>query len=168
VADRWGLALVTLLIAACIAVLLVSTARAQELEAPDLPELVVEACPGAADLHQLELDDGGPGFWFPRETSRCMLGRIRVLAEAVPYIRQLETRIAETDARDALQVRRVGLAEEEALAAVGALGGALARAGRAEDALEAWFRHPAFWVGVGVVLVVLIEIVAVWALHQVD
>ena len=166
VADRWGLVVALALAALAALVLLSSVARAQDDERPEIPELSLPACPGAAQLRAYELD-GARGMWFPRSTSECVLGRLTQLGEIVPYVGLLEERLVLDDERNALQTRRVSLADEEAQAAGDALEAALRRAREAEEALDAWWRHPALWFAVGVVAAIALEVAAVVAFQAV-
>lgn len=130
-------------------------------EPPELPELQLASCP---ELAAIESRDGG--VWFPRATSECMLQRLNQLREAVPYIRMLEQRSRLTNERDALQVRRVALAEEQTQVATEALEEAVERARSAEESRDAWYRHPALWFSIGVVITIALEVAAVVAFAE--
>lgn len=133
------------------------------LLAPMLPELVLEPCPGAD-----EVGVEGDAVMFQRDTAECMLMRLELLAELAPYVRLLENRMNLVNDRDALQLRRVDLAEAEARSASGALDEAMTRAIVAEEERDAWYRSPILWVSVGVVITVALEAVAVLILREVS
>jgi len=96
-----------------------------------------------------------------------MGARLVALPLYAERVRLLEQRLELSDERDALQVRRVRLAGEEAQAASEALEAAVRSRRRAEEALDAWWRHPALWFIVGAVVVVGLEVLAVWAFSEV-
>jgi hypothetical protein len=129
----------------------------EALEAPCVPEL-------EANRRALLEHDGAAGIWFHADLARCMLERLALLPAYARHVRLLEERIGLSDERDALRAREVALAEAEADTARAALEEAVAARRRAEEERDAWWRHPALWAGVGVVVVVLLEIVTVYAL----
>lgn len=152
--------------ATSLAVLLwASSAPAQDLpppeavEAPCAPEL---EAPRRATLPHA----GATGVWFHADLARCLLGRLELLPAYARHVRLLEERATLADRRDALRVREIELAEEEAREAVTALEAAVRRAREAEADRDAWYRHPALWAGIGAVLVVALEVVAVYLLSS--
>ena len=152
------------LVLAFASVLLV--ARAAFGQAPELPELVLAPCPAVEHLHALDAD-GVPGMWFPRETARCMLGRLAQLQDAVPYFRLLEQRLELGDGRDTLQNRRVEFAVAQARVASDALAVAVRHVREAERAKDAWHRSPFLWMAVGAVLAAGVFALTAYALDSV-
>lgn len=148
------------------ALLWAAPGAAQSLPPPE----TVEA-PCAPDLEaprRAQLAHGGiPGLWFHGDLARCMLGRLELLPAYARHVRLLEERAALAEQRDALRAREVELAEQEAAAAVSALEAAVRRAREAEAERDAWWRHPALWAAVGAVVVVALEVVAVYLLSSI-
>lgn len=136
-----------------------SGALAQELEpcAPDITE----------NRRAVREHNGSPGIWFHIEVARCMLTRLTETALYMRRISMLEERLQLSDERLELQQRVTSLAEQEAEQVSGALDAAIGRAREAEESRDAWYRHPALWAAVGVVLTVAVEAVAIWALNRV-
>lgn len=144
------------------------TAVAQDSELPQLN--LEEPCAPEVTEHRrgVAVLEDVPALWFHREVARCLLDRLRVLPLYVDRVRLLEQRLTLADERDALRARQVALAEEGEQEAVNALEAAVRGRREAEEALDAWYRHPAFWFVSGVVVTVALEIVAVWAFHQLN
>jgi hypothetical protein len=97
-----------------------------------------------------------------------MLGRLAALPEYAGRVRLLEGRLTLRDEGLALRDRQVALAEQEAETATGALEAAVRGRREAEEALDAWYRSPILWVVVGVVVTIALEVVAIWAISEVD
>lgn len=122
--------------------LLTSSAAGQECDQPELPgerRAVVEY-------------QGAPGFWFRRDVALSMLCELRVLE-------QLRTRVSLLEARLQLrddQVERWGamyeLAVQGETRALAVVEAAQQEAARAQDRVDAWYRHPALWVVAGILL----------------
>lgn len=161
VADRWGLFVVTTLVAMLVAMLFVSVTRAQDR--PDIPALDLPACPGLAGI-----DANGAAVTFPRETADCMLARVRLVRQLVPYVVLLEQRIERDDRRLELRDEEIQLAERQSDVATSNLDTAITRANDADDRLNAWYRHPVFLMGMGALVVVALEIVAIVIFKEVS
>lgn len=131
---------------------------------PELPD-PTERCPGAAEVTTLQRD-GADGYWFPDETGRCALSRLQMLPRYWQRVQLLQQRLEVSDERTALLRRQVQLAQEEAETAAGALAAAERQAReRAEEAnTERNLRW--LWFGLGVVVVVAVEALALWALSE--
>ena len=110
--------------------------------------------------------DGDAGIWFHVDVARCILGELAAAPEYRARVSLLEQRLELSVERDALQLRRVATAEEEAAAASGALESAERRAREAEESRDAWYRHPALWAAIGAVLVAIVGVGAIWALKS--
>jgi len=147
---------------------LVLPARAGAQELPP-PEAVEAPCvPELEANRRATIEHGGAvGLWFHADLARCMLGRLELLPAYARHVRLLEERIALAGERDLLREHEVELATSEADSARAALEAAVRRAREAEADRDAWWRHPALWAGVGVVLVIVLEVVAAWALGAV-
>ena len=96
--------------------------------------------------------DGVPGMWFPMPVARLILCEARELR-----VRRQEVRLLDEAA--GVWALRVRLLEEQADLAVQArneLGdvveAAERRAREAAESADAWYRHPALWFAVGVVV----------------
>lgn len=147
-------------------VLMPTLATAQDLPAPE--QLESQCAPELDEGRRAALVHGGaPGLWFADPVARCMLARYALLPAFARHVRLLEQRIQLSDERDALRTREVALAAEEAQLARDALEAALHRAREAEEARDAWYRHPALWTVVGVVLAGALVTVAAYALGAV-
>lgn len=131
----------------------------ESVEAPCAPEL---EAPRRASVAHL----GAQGLWFHADLARCMLGRLELLPAYARHVRLLEERAALAEQRDALRAREVSLAAEEAQAAVLALEAAVRRAREAEADRDAWYRHPALWVVIGVAVTIALEVALVYILDS--
>lgn len=146
--------------------LLSSQVTAQE-SAPELPPLSVAPCPQADLIRPLELEEGLPGQWLPRETAICMANRLLTFSETVVYVGLLETRLETSDERIEALEHTKDLAVEEAEIAREGLEAALRRAERAERELGAWHRARALWAAVGAVVTIGLTAIAAWVLKEV-
>lgn len=169
VGDRAGLVVILVLVGAVALLLGVNMARAQDAPArPEgLPELTLAPCPALSGIRPLEAG-GEAGTWFPRAAGECMLGRLRLLPPLLRYVDLLEARISLSDERDALRDREVALAVEQAEEAEDQLFLAIRRAREAEESRDAWYRSPVLWASVGAVVVVVVEVVAIYAFSRLD
>ena len=144
-------------------------ARAQD-EEPELPsaaELSTQCAPEVQTSRRAELThEGVDGFWFQGDVTRCLLRRYSTLLGFARRVELLEDRLALQGDRDVLTARQVALAVQEAEAATGALEAAVRRAREAEEARDAWYRAPLLWFAVGGVVVVVLEVVAIWAFSE--
>jgi hypothetical protein len=151
-------------------VLLIPTPAAAQDE-PELPppDLLEAPCAPDVDANRRALleHDAEPGIWFHADVARCMAERLALLPAYARHVRLLEERVALSDERDALRAREVQLAADEAAAAREALEAAVRRAREAEADRDAWWRHPALWFAVGVVVTVALEVAAIYALDAI-
>jgi hypothetical protein len=146
---------------------LASPVLAQDL--PDVPDADMPCAPDVTGLRRAAVaHEGVPGLWFEREVARCMLGRVSILPLYVSRVGLLDQRLSLRNERDALQERLVALAEEGEQEAVGALEAAERGRREAVEELDAWYRHPALWVTIGGVVVVVLEVVAIWVFSELD
>ena len=160
--DRWGLRIALFLAGATMLLLLSNIVRAQDEERPELPELTLTPCPDLAGI-----DVSGDAATFPRTTTDCMLGRLRLLPPILRYVRLLEERLRLDDQRIALRDREVALAVEQAELATANLETAFRRAREAEEARDVWYRSPFLWLAVGVVLTVGLLVAGAYALSSI-
>lgn len=155
----WGTSLLLTL------ALLGGGARAAAQEA--LPD-VSEPCVPEVTEHRREVlaHNGVPGIWFRLEVAQCMLGRLAALPLYAERVTLLEERLSIGDHRTELLRRQVELAEQEAEEATGALETAeqRAREGQEEAQTERDLRW--LWFGVGVVVIVALEALALWAFSE--
>lgn len=160
------LALAFLVLAA--ALMVASSAHCQDatgrepVELPGIEAMHLPACPSMDDRRMV---DGG--WWFARPTVECFFLRGRQLEAALPLIHMQRERLRLDDERIALRDRALELSHREAEVAEQHLEAALQRAREAEEAADAWFRHPALWFAVGVVVTVVLEVAAVAVLNEV-
>ena len=154
--DTWILFLLVALIwvAQCFPV------RAQTLDEPCAPQVTQNR------RTSLEVN-GDAGFWFHTDVARCMLQRLTLLPQLNERVNLQEQRFSLVDERLSIEQERVTLAVQEAERATGALTAAVRGRREAQEALDAWYRAPALWVAVGVVLAVVLEVVAVYAINTV-
>lgn len=142
-----------------------SAVRAQDLqfvtEAPCAPEVV-------ENRRAVIEHNGEAGIWFHLEVARCMAFRLSLLPEYEAQLRLLDDRLTLSTERDELQERQLEIAVEEAETARDVLETAVRDARRARKERDAWFRHPALWVGAGVTITIILEITAVMVLAQVQ
>lgn len=157
----------TLLLASASSLFLcVATAHAQDDES--LPDLQVQCAPELVENRRATLEhEGDAGVWFHAEVARCMLGQLTALPLYAERVRLLEQRLTLSDERHVLMLRQVALAEEGEQAAVSAL--EAAERGRRQAVEEASFERALRWVwfGVGVVVVVAVEALAIWIFNEV-
>ena len=138
-------------------------------QAQELPDLELPCAPDVIELRRAAIShEGQPGLWWHREVARCMAGRLMALPQYVERIRLLETQLTIAGEREGLVHRQALLAEQEAAAAVGALEAAVRGRREAEEDLNAWYRSPILWVVVGAAVVIILEVVAVWAFGKLD
>lgn len=145
--------------------LLPAAAQAQDDE---LPVIERECAPDVENRRALLDHDGDSGIWFNMEVARCMLGQLTALPLYAERVRLLEQRLTLSDERHGLMVRQVELAEEGEAHAVGAL--EAAERGKREAEEEARFERTLRWVwfGVGVVVIVGLEALAIWIFSEVS
>jgi hypothetical protein len=143
-------------------------------ESPDedtfvLPDIEAPCAPEVTENRRAVVVHGeDSGIWFHSDVARCLLGRLRLLPLLTQRVRLLDQRLTLSDERDALRTRQVALAGEEARIASDALEAAVRGRREAEEARDAWYRHPALWFTVGVVATVVLQVVAIWALSELD
>jgi hypothetical protein len=161
-ADFWACVIASLLAFAAAALLSRACAvHAQDVERPELPELTLAPCPDLAGI-----DAEGAAVTFPRTTADCMLARLRLLPPTIRYVSLLEERLRADDQRIELRDRELALAVEQAEVATTSLETALRRMGEAEEDAQQERDLRWLWVGGAIVVVVVLEIVAVWAFSQ--
>lgn len=148
---------------ACSLLILLAAAPAYAQEEPCAPE-VTEDAPRRLVL---EAPTGAQGVWFHLEVARCLLGRVAALSASERQLGLLEDRLRLSDERDALRAREAALATQEAEAASEALEAAVRGRREAEEALDAWHRHPALWFAVGVVVSVALGAVGIYGLSAI-
>ncbi len=133
-----------------------------------LPDVAGLCAPEITENRRAALThEGQPGLWFQTDIARCMLGRLVALPLYAERVRLLDQRLSLVEERDALRVRQITLAEEGEQRATGAMASAVRARRRAEEALDAWWRHPGFWAAVGALVVVGLEVLTIWAFHEV-
>jgi len=104
------------------------------------------------------------GFFFSRDIALRMLADLRELPLRVREIRILEEEL-EIRAGQISRLREMVSLEREATErALGGIDTAMNRAREAENLMRVWWRSPAFWLGVGIVATLALEIAAVYAL----
>lgn len=130
----------------------------------ELPSIAGPCAPEVTEGRRASVEhDGVAGIWLHGAVIRCMVERLEVLPLYAERVRLLEGRLTLADERTALQRREVHLAVEAEERAAGALGSAERLRRQAEEALDAWYRHPGFWAVLGGVIVVAVEALALWA-----
>ena len=143
------------------------TAWAQDPELPTVLELSQQCAPEVQENRRAVVEHSGqPGLWFQREVARCLLNRVAVtvpLAERVYLLTQENER---KDRRHEFQLEVTSQAEEGEQAAVGAVEAAVRGRREAEEERDAWYNSKGLWVGIGAVVTIILEVVAVWALNQ--
>lgn len=146
-----------------------SPVQAQEEVLPDLPDIQLPCAPDVTEHRRAALThEGQPGLWWHREVARCMTGHLMALPLYAERVQLLDTKLTIATERRALVDRQVALAEQEAELATGALEAAVRGRREAEEALNAWYRSPILWVVVGAAVVIILEVVAVWAFGKLD
>ena len=128
-----------------------STAVAQPLPPVDLPCApdISEPNRRASVTHQ-----GQAGLWFHVDVARCMAERLSVLPLYAERVRLLEQSLQLRDERHQLALRQAEIAERGEQVAVAALETAERRAREADERASRWYRHPALWFVLGVVVTV--------------
>lgn len=133
-----------------------------------LPDLGLPCAPQVTEHRRAVLTyEGASGIWFHGDVARCMLTRLEAMPLYVERVRLLEERLSLGDERDALRVRQVALAEEGERRAVEVLDAAVRGRRQAEEALAFERDLRWLWFGVGVVVVVALEALAVWVFSEV-
>lgn len=141
-----------------------TAASAQDL---DLPSLEAPCAPETTENRSTVLSvNGSSGVWFHQAVARCILTRLQTLPLLITRVRLLEERLVISSERHTLRGRQVALAVDEASQARDALEAAIREARAEREASQRWYRHPAFWLSVGVVITIGLEAVAIWAFSQ--
>lgn len=153
----------SLLVAAISISLARAPVHAQERELPDVSGECAPEIPEDQRRALIERD-GQAGIWFHIDLARCMLARLAVLPEYAQHVRLLEERLTLGGERAFLEARRADLAVGEANVATEALEAAVRARRRAEEDLNAWYRHPALWAVVGLVLGVTLVALSAYVL----
>ena len=167
--DRWGLRIaLALAIAAALVMLRPSNCHGQD-EQPDLPDVSGPCAPELTDNRRAVIEhDYESGVWFHLDVARCMLGRLSSLPLYAHRVSLLEQRLEISDERASLLRKQVDLAEQGEQQAVQVLEKAEAGRRRAEEKLNAWYRHPVFLMGAGAVLVIALEVAALAIFDRID
>lgn len=126
-----------------------------------LPQLV-DITPRAALEH-----NGVRGFWFEREVALDMLADLSELPIRVREIAMLVEQLDIQDMRIERLDQMLALERSAAVAATDGLQQVEERAREAEQALDSWWRSPAFLITVGLVGAILLEVAAVFVLTAV-
>lgn len=135
---------------------------------PNLPDVTVPCAPDVTEnRRQVVEQDGQSGVWFHIEVARCMLGRLAALPLYAQRVSLLEDRLRLGDERTVLLRRQAELAEAEAEEAAGALEAATRLARTATESAQRERDLRWLWFGIGVVIVVALEALAIWALSEV-
>lgn len=150
---------------ACLYLTFHSCAHGQEREElPSSAELSSLCAPEVQEGRRfLVTREGVEGFWFHPDVGRCLLKRYGTLPSFAQRVEEFEARRLVQEGRDELQERRVALAEEEADTATGVLEEAVRGRREAEETLNAWHRSRALWFAVGAVVIIVVQVVTVWA-----
>jgi len=108
---------------------------------------------------------GQYGLWFPANTARLMLKDIKELdivrekaSELQLHIDKLNTKIEIKEERFLILTENKKLSDKKAEMANEAFGNCTKSLDRLEEKQTKWYRHPAFFVGLGVVLTVALQI----------
>lgn len=164
----WATDLVVFAVCVTLA-LLWNTCEAHAQDSP-LPDVSAPCAPEVAEGQRSALipHEGRSGRWFDMEVARCMLGRLEALPRYADRLHLLEERLRLGDERHELMQREVRLAVQESERATSAL--EAAERGRREAEEESQFERSLRWVwfGVGVVVVVAVEALAIWAISELD
>lgn len=141
-----------LIVVLAVVMVLAAQCQAHAQELPPLSELTAPCAPDVEPRRALLDHEGSPGIWFHRDVAQCLLTRLRLLPEYGRAVELLEARVRLSDERYALRLREVELASQEAAQARAVIEGAMRRARAAEEDRGAWWRHPALWLAVGVII----------------
>jgi hypothetical protein len=142
----WGALVVSLLIFSVLGMILGSSceARAQNLS---------ECAPDYQGTRRVQLEhEGQPGFWFAMPVTRCILRYVLKLETLQVRVGLLEQRLTIRDEQVGLLREALSLSIDAEERALGALEAAERRRREAEERLDAWWRSPYLWVGVGIVV----------------
>ena len=111
---------------------------------------------------------GQSGFWFRRDVALEMLADLQELPLQRRMVSLMERELS-IRGRQVERLREMVSLERTAVdRALEGLQAAARRASEAEASRDAWWRHPAFWVGLGVVFTVVLEVAAVAVLAYVS
>ena len=143
-------------------VLLSNNCDAQEID------FAVPCAPEVTGHRSLVLpNEDQAGIWFHLEIARCMLGRLAALPELQVQLRLYEERRDASEALEGSLRRRGDLAVEEAETARGAIAAAVRARQRAEEDAQSERDLRWLWVGGSALVVIVLEIVAIWVFSQV-
>jgi len=104
---------------------------------------------------------GLEGVWYPLDMARAFQADAEELVERRFQIEDLKKRLAIKDLRIGAYKEALGFEMQAMEKALSALQASEERAQTAEARQDAWYRSPALWVTVGVVLTVVVEVAAV-------
>jgi len=146
---------------------LLSLFLASQTAAQELPDVGVCAPEVTENRRATVLHDGAVGLWFHADVSRCLLDRLQALPLYVERVSLFEERLTLSDERQALTHEQVQLAQAAEERAVEALEAAERGRREAEDDRDAWYRHPALWFAVGVVVAGALVAVGIYGLSAI-
>jgi hypothetical protein len=112
--------------------------------------------------------DGRPGVWTAASVMACMVRDLQELSLVWDRLELLEAQLELRDEQVTTLRRSVqlGLEAEERLQ--NAIEHAEAGRHSAESRLDVWWRSPALWVGVGVVVSTALVAISAWALSKIS
>jgi hypothetical protein len=113
------------------------------------------------------IHEGNSGFWFPRGVALEILGDLRELPIRQRQIALLEEELELREGQLDRLREMVDLERRASQEAISGLDTTVERARNAEEALQAWWRSPLLWVGVGVVIAIALEVAAVAVLANI-
>lgn len=137
------------------------TAHAQDVD------YSIPCAPEVENRSGLLTREGDVGMWLHIEIARCLLGRVAVLPELQAQLRTFEERRRASVALQASLTRRGDLAVQEAETAREALTAATRALRRAQEDLATERNLRWLWVTGAVVVVIVLEVVAIWVFSQV-
>jgi hypothetical protein len=131
-------------------------------EAQDLSQ----CAPDYQGVRRVQLEhDGQPGMWFAMPVTRCILRYVLKLESLQPRVGLLEQRLSIRDAQVELVREALTLSIDAEGRAIEALEAAERGRRRVEERLDAWWRSPYLWVGVGLVVGVATVVLSVQVLE---
>jgi len=147
----------------------VTTCSAHAQDLPPLPAITEACAPELTTGRRAEISVGGAaGIWFAMPVARCLTSNLEALPLYAERVAQLQLRIEAGGALTLILREEVTLAERQAESAAQGLEHAIRIAREAEEDRDRWYRQPLLLIGLGVVLVIALEVTIVLLLHELE
>lgn len=112
--------------------------------------------------------EGKVGIWMPDEMAQKVLADVAELEATKKLVEDLKSSISLRDERITLKDDAIEASEKAEKKAIESLAVAIQAKEEAEKKLKVWYRHPAFWATMGIVITVGLEVGCVKLLQAVE